>query len=99
MVNSHCVDKHLNNNSYPIDKKSLYEQKLYEQQIAKSLCNDNNETINNNYHVIESFDENVKTFDCILKVCAVLLLAYVFSSMFNKKNSMPDTLTVTDFSV
>ena len=71
-----CVDQTLKNLNYPNEKNSLYEQKLYDNQIARQKCYQKYP-----HKIIEGFNANTINFRSIIACLVLILFIYLLAQI------------------
>lgn len=93
---NNCMRTEMKNLEHPIDKNSLYMNRIYDKQTAARRCYQNNPI-----RIIEGFNNNV-TWDKIIKWIVVILLIVLFvwfaKDLFIPKQTVSiGTNTVSEF--
>lgn len=74
-----CYKKELDNMAFPMDKESLYAERIYDSQTARNRCYDQNPI-----KIVEGFNGS---WNIIIKLLIVLLLLYLVYELSKGYNS------------
>lgn len=68
---NNCTENNINNMSHPIDDKSLYNEKIYDNHNANDRCYTQNPV-----NIVEGFG-NKNLINCLIKWAIIILVVYV----------------------